>query len=84
MANTFGADLSIQVEDPKSAAPSSANQPGFEITGETPNVMSLEGRRINRYIEQDPTLVPVLEVKEWRRGRSQMAVGRKRLRGCQG
>ena len=63
MANRFGADLSIQVEDPKSAALSYVNQPGFEITGETPNMMSLEGRRVNRYIEQDP-FGPVLEVMD--------------------
>jgi hypothetical protein len=63
MANKSGTDLSIQVEDPKSAALAYVNQLGFEITGETPNMMSLEGR-INRYIEQDPPLGPVLEVMD--------------------
>ena len=62
MANKFGTDILIQAEDPKSAALFYVNQLGFEITGETANMMSLEGRHINLYIEQGPALGPVLEV----------------------
>jgi hypothetical protein len=62
MANTFGTELLIQAEDPKSAVLLYVNRLGFETTGETPNMMSLEGRHINLYIGQDPALGRVLEV----------------------
>jgi hypothetical protein len=62
MANKFGTDILIQAENPKSAALFYVNQLGFEISGETPTMMSLEGPHINLYIEQGPALGPVLEV----------------------
>jgi len=52
----------IQAEDPKSEALCYVNQLGFEITGETPDMISLEGRRINLYIEPGPAPGPALEV----------------------
>jgi hypothetical protein len=62
MANKFGTDILIQAENPNTAALFYVNQLGFEITAETPNMMSLEGRHINLYIERGPALGPVLEV----------------------
>ena len=62
MSNTFGTDILIQTPDPKSAAAFYAEQLGFEITGETPGMLSLDGRHINLLIERGPTLGPVLEV----------------------
>jgi hypothetical protein len=35
---------------------------GFEITGETPQMVSLHGAHINLFIERGPELGPVLEV----------------------
>jgi hypothetical protein len=62
MANKFGADILIQAQDPKSAAQFYVKQLGFEITGETPNMLSLHGNHINLFIERGPALGPVLEV----------------------
>ena len=62
MANSFGADILIQWPDPKSAASFYVKNLGFEITGEDPHMISLHGRRINLFIEQGPSLGPVLEV----------------------
>jgi len=62
MANKFGADILIQAQDPKVAALFYVKQLGFEITGETPNMISLHGERINLFIERGPALGPVLEV----------------------
>ena len=62
MANSFGTDILIQAEDPKSAAAFYVNQLGFEITGETPNMISIHGRNVNMFIEQGPALGPVFEV----------------------
>jgi predicted enzyme related to lactoylglutathione lyase len=62
MANKFGADILIQAQDPKSAAFFYVKQLGFEITGETPNMISLHGEHINLFIERGPALGPVLEV----------------------
>ena len=62
MANKFGADILIQAQDPKSAAVFYVKQLGFEITGETPNMISLHGEHINLFIELGPALGPVLEV----------------------
>ena len=62
MANRFGADILIQAEDPKRAAFFYVNQLGFEITGETPNLVSLHGEHVNLFIERGPALGPVLEV----------------------
>jgi len=62
MANTFGADILIQAEDPKKAASFYVEQLGFSITGETPGMISLHGAHINLFIESGPALGPVLEV----------------------
>jgi predicted enzyme related to lactoylglutathione lyase len=62
MANTFGTDILIQAQDPKSAADFYVSQLGFEITGEEPNLISLHGEHINLFIERGPALGPVLEV----------------------
>ena len=61
MANSFGTDILIQSPDPKKAAAFYVEQLGFTITGETP-MLSLHGNNINLFIEQGPTLGPVLEV----------------------
>jgi hypothetical protein len=62
MANTFGTDILIQAQDPKNAAQFYVKQLGFEITGETPNMLSLHGKHINLFIERGPVLGSVLEV----------------------
>ena len=62
MANTFGTDILIQAQDPKKAASFYVEQLGFEITGETPNMVSLHGKHINLFIERGPVLGGVLEV----------------------
>jgi catechol 2,3-dioxygenase-like lactoylglutathione lyase family enzyme len=62
MANTFGTDILIQAPDPKRGATFYVQALGFEITDESPNMISLHGRHINLFIEQGPALGPVLEV----------------------
>ncbi len=62
MANRFGTDILIQAEDPNGAALFYVEQLGFEITGETPEMISLHGKHINLFIERGPALGPVLEV----------------------
>jgi hypothetical protein len=62
MANTFGADILIQAEDPRNAASFYVKQLGFEITEVAPNLISLHGEHINLFIERGPALGPVLEV----------------------
>jgi predicted enzyme related to lactoylglutathione lyase len=62
MANSFGTDILMQAEDPKSAASFYVEQLGFEITGEAPDLVSLHGEHINLFIERGPALGPVLEV----------------------
>ncbi|HEY4676638.1 MAG TPA: VOC family protein [Candidatus Angelobacter sp.] len=62
MANTFGTDILIQAPDPKSAASFYVKQLGFEISNETPDMISIHGKNINLYIERGPVLGPVLEV----------------------
>ncbi len=63
MANSFGTDILIQAEDPKQAARFYTEQLGFEVTGEDSNMISLQGKHINMYIEKGPSLGgPVLEV----------------------
>ena len=62
MANSFGTDILIQSQDPKSAANFYVDNLGFEITEETPNMVSLCGNHINLFIERGPALGPVLEV----------------------
>jgi len=64
MGNGFGSDILIQADDPKAAALFYVRQLGFEITGETPELISLEGPNINLFIEPGPALGgPVLEVR---------------------
>jgi predicted enzyme related to lactoylglutathione lyase len=62
MANTFGADILIQAEDPKKAAQFYVAELGFEITDEAPNMISVHGKNINLFIERGPVLGPILEV----------------------
>ena len=62
MANSFGTDILIQAPEPKKAAQFYVKQLGFEITGETANMISLHGKHINLFIEHGPALGPVLEV----------------------
>jgi predicted enzyme related to lactoylglutathione lyase len=62
MANSFGTDLLIQSQDPKIAAKFYVEHLGFEITEETPRMISLCGKQINLFIERGPALGPVLEV----------------------
>ena len=62
MANRFGTDILIQAEDPKQAALFYVKQLGFEITDETPDMISLHGEHISLFIERGPALGPVLEV----------------------
>jgi predicted enzyme related to lactoylglutathione lyase len=62
MSNTFGADILIQSPDMHAAASFYVTQLGFTITGASPGMLSLEGPKINLYIEQGPALGPVLEV----------------------
>jgi hypothetical protein len=62
MANSFSRDILVQAEDPKSAASFYVEHLGFEITEETPAMVSVCGDRINLYIERGPALGPVLEV----------------------
>jgi predicted enzyme related to lactoylglutathione lyase len=62
MANTFGKDFIIQSPDPHEAALFYVEQLGFQITDETPELVSLQGRNMNMYIERGPSLGPVFEV----------------------
>jgi predicted enzyme related to lactoylglutathione lyase len=62
MANKFGTDILIQAHDPLKAASFYVEQLGFEITGETPNMVNLHGKHINLFIELGPPLGPVFEV----------------------
>ena len=62
MANTFGTDILIQAEDPQQAAAWYVDHIGFEITGDTPEMVSLHGAHIIMFIERGPALGPVFEV----------------------
>ena len=62
MANTFGTDALIQSPDPQAAASFYVKNLGFEISDETPDLISLHGTNINLFIERGPDLGPVLEV----------------------
>jgi hypothetical protein len=62
MANSFGADILIQAQDPKNASSFYVDCLGFEISDETPDLVSLHGPHINLFIERGPALGPVLEV----------------------
>ena len=62
MANSFGTDILIQSEDPKGAIAFYTTALGFEVTDESPDLISLHGKNINLFIERGPILGPVLEV----------------------
>jgi predicted enzyme related to lactoylglutathione lyase len=62
MANSFSTDILIQAQDPKNAAKFYVDNLRFEITEETPNIVSLCGEHINLFIERGPALGPVFEV----------------------
>jgi len=62
MANKFGTDILSQAQDPLKAASFYVEQLGFEITGETPNMVNLHGEHINLFIERGPVLGGVLDV----------------------
>jgi predicted enzyme related to lactoylglutathione lyase len=62
MANTFGTDILIQAEDPMKAASFYVKELGFKVTAMASNLVSLQGKNINFFIEQGPALGPVLEV----------------------
>lgn len=62
MANRFGTDILIQAPDPEQAALFYVHQLDFEITDESPDMISLHGNHINMYIERGPPLGPILEV----------------------
>jgi catechol 2,3-dioxygenase-like lactoylglutathione lyase family enzyme len=62
MANRFGTDILIQALDPEVAAAFYVEQLGFEITGATPNMISIHGNHLNLFIERGPALGPVFEV----------------------
>ena len=62
MANKFGADILIQAPDPLAAAAFYVEQLGFEITDPNPEIVALQGKHINLYIERGPSIGGVLEV----------------------
>jgi catechol 2,3-dioxygenase-like lactoylglutathione lyase family enzyme len=62
MGNKFGTDILIQAPDPKVAAAFYVKALGFDVTGETSNLISIHGSHINLFIERGPALGPVLEV----------------------
>jgi catechol 2,3-dioxygenase-like lactoylglutathione lyase family enzyme len=63
MANRFTPDILLQTEDIAAAAAFYVDTLGFEITDETPDLVSLHGPSINLFIHRGPSLPgPVLEV----------------------
>jgi hypothetical protein len=62
MANSFGTDILLQVEDPKTAAAFYVEQLRFHVDAETEELITVRGPHINLYIERGPALGPVLEV----------------------
>lgn len=62
MANGFGTDILIQVNDPKAAARFYVKELGFEITGESADMISIHGKNINFFIARGPMLGPVLDL----------------------
>ena len=63
MANSFGADILIQAEDPQKAARFYTAVLGFTVSDPNPGMIGLSGPHINLFIEPGPKLGPVLEVK---------------------
>ncbi len=62
MANSFGNDILLQAPDPKAVAAFYVKHLGFAITGEHDRWIDLRGNHINLFIEEGPSLGPVLEV----------------------
>jgi catechol 2,3-dioxygenase-like lactoylglutathione lyase family enzyme len=62
VANSFGADILIQAEDPQKAAAFYVDYLGFKVTDNNPKMIGLHGKNINLFIEPGPALGPVLEV----------------------
>ena len=62
MANDFGTDILIQVDDPEAAARFYVNELGFTITGQSADLVSIHGKNINFFIARGPKLGPVLDV----------------------
>jgi hypothetical protein len=62
MANSFSGDILLQAENIQQAAAFYVEQLGFEITGETDELISIYGQSMNLFIERGPALGPVLEV----------------------
>lgn len=62
MPNRFGTDFIFESPDPRKAALFYVEQLGFEITDETPNMISLHGPNMNMFIERGAPLGPVFEV----------------------
>ena len=58
----FKSDILIQSPNPRTAADFYVEQLGFTITAESPQMLSLHGPAINLFIEEGPSLGPVLEV----------------------
>lgn len=54
MANSFGTDILIQATDIRAAATFYVEQLGFQITEESPQMISIHGENINMFIEQGP------------------------------
>ena len=79
MANSFGADILIQAEDPQEAARFYTNVLGFTVNDPNPEMIALSGPHINLFIERGPKLGPVLEVTV-----DNVAAARRRLveQGC--
>ena len=79
MANSFGKDILIQAENPAKAANFYVKELRFEITDQSPNLISLHGTNINLFIERGPALGPVLEVtvKNLKRAKARL-----RKKGC--
>jgi len=79
VANSFGKDILIQAENPAKAANFYVKELRFEITDQSPNLISLHGTNINLFIERGPALGPVLEVtvKNLKRAKARL-----RKKGC--
>ena len=84
MANSFGTDILIQAPDPKNAASFYVDNLGFEITEETPHMISLHGEHINLFIERGPALGPVFEVTVANVEEAKLRLVKQRLRNRQG
>ena len=62
MANTFGTDILIQVEDPQKAVRFYTTILGFKVSDPNLDMVALHGPHISLFIQPGPKLGPVLEV----------------------